>query len=1044
MEVPAPAPVNGSILLATVDQVQGARARYVILSNLSEGAFPSRDSVEPLLALRAGEQPDAAGRLVFAREMLRFLHVLGSADSGVILAYPTTDLKGQELLRAGFLDDLLERLSEEAKASCHTAYPRLHAALVDQPDLAGAPADLRIRAMALASERGEMSELVRLARDPDHHRVLAGTGAALFAHQHRQRGTSFSEFEGMLGDGHAVLELDRLFGPSYIFSPSQLETYIACPFQFFSKYVLELRPVDERDELDEDYTERGSRIHDILENFETLLKQQSGEGDLEQVAAVQVDRVLGEELSGATDLDLGLWEIERGRLIRAIGQYVLQRRAYERDGEFAFAPYKLELAFGEKGAEHPVLELAHGGSTLRLRGRIDRIDVARTPEGLPVPRDRLQERVGAQLHGSEAGGDAPASALRDRGGAARLREGRDGPVRPRLLEPEERGLQADRVWLVGSGPGDPDGSCPGPGRSAPARGFRGPVAEPGLRELLRLPGCLPGAAGSHGGETSRAEPAGPERPGAAGPEDQRRHEDGAQRRGGVMSEPDTRPTGLTAEQHRALEVRDASVALGAGAGCGKTTVLTERFLAEIDGDDGRALSALVALTFTDKAARELRQRIRARCREKLAAGSDAGRWRLVLRALEAAPIGTFHEFSARLLRAHALDLGIDPEFTILNEAVAASLRDQAIRTAVRRMLAERESDLVNLAIDYGLGQIREALGLLLATRAAGDLDAWIELTPEEIVARWSRVWEAQGRPAVLRVLSSVARCCRELLGRIPTSHPKLQERRAELLERLPALESGACSDEQLSEVRRLARVDDLRDKAIWPEPESKEAVKTVFESLRKAIDQVAKRLSVNPASTLESATNSLSLLRLAARARREYEQIKSRRRGLDFDDLLVRTRDLLGAGPDRDVRSLAAQDAIEFVLVDEFQDTDRVQSEILRLLGGDTFFRGRMFVVGDAQAIDLSVPGRRAGDLRPLAQRVSGAGPSGPDRELPECSRGDPLRQRPLRGLLPGRRRGRSGQRSRGRADRDATRRDGQPGGDLLLGRPTPAARRGP
>ena len=183
--------------------------------------------------------------------------------------------------------------------------------------------------MALASEQGELEPLVRLAGDPSHRFVLDGTAAALFTHQRRLRGTAFSEYEGMLQNGAAISEVGRTFDANYRFSPSQLETYIGCPFQFFSKYVLRLEPVVDRDELDEDLTERGSRIHDILENFETLLQEQSAEADLQQIAAIQVDRVLNEQLAAATDLDQGLWEIERTRLIRVIGLYVLQRHSYQ-------------------------------------------------------------------------------------------------------------------------------------------------------------------------------------------------------------------------------------------------------------------------------------------------------------------------------------------------------------------------------------------------------------------------------------------------------------------------------------------------------------------------------------------------------------------------------------------------------------------------------------------------------------------------------------------------------------------------------------------
>src|SRR4051794_21680956 len=125
--------------------------------------------------------------------------------------------------------------------------------------------------------------------------------------------------------------------------------------------------------------------------------------------------------------------------------------------------------------------------------------------------------------------------------------------------------------------------------------------------------------------------------------------------------------GLTDQQSRPLGVRGASVALSAGAGCGKTTVLTARFLGDLAGADRRPLREIVALTFTEKAARELRQRIRAKCREKLAEGDDPAHWRAVLRGLEAAPIGTFHEFCGHWLRSHATEAGIDPDFAVLDE-----------------------------------------------------------------------------------------------------------------------------------------------------------------------------------------------------------------------------------------------------------------------------------------------------------------------------------------------------------------------------------------
>jgi RecB family exonuclease len=382
LRTPSPSPVPGSVRLATIDQAEGARAGWVILADLAEGTFPAREAVQGLLALRPGEGPDEACRASYSREMLRFLNVLGAARSGVILAYPTTDQKGQELLRAGFLDELLLILDEGVDTRCHIALPRIHAALVDAPDLSGSPGDARVRAAALAAERGENTALERLAADPAHRRVLEGTAAALLAARRRQRGTDFSEYEGLLRDGAAILEVDQQFGPSHPFSASQLETYLSCPFQFFAKHVLKLNPVEERDELDEDYTERGSQLHDILENFEEILRQQDGEIDLEAAAQAQIDRVLNREPANASELDLGLWAIERERLIQAIRLYVQQREQYQAEGGPRFAPRMLELDFGTEGAEYPMLEIRDGSRTLRLTGRIDRIDVAEGDSGL--------------------------------------------------------------------------------------------------------------------------------------------------------------------------------------------------------------------------------------------------------------------------------------------------------------------------------------------------------------------------------------------------------------------------------------------------------------------------------------------------------------------------------------------------------------------------------------------------------------------------------------------------------------------------------------
>src|SRR5438128_1822153 len=87
-------------------------------------------------------------------------------------------------------------------------------------------------------------------------------------------------------------------------------------------------------------------------------------------------------------------------------------------------------------------------------------------------------------------------------------------------------------------------------------------------------------------------------------------------------------TGWTDQQTKAIKTRDVSIALSAGAGCGKTFVLTERFLEYFDPRDPDALQPhelghLIAITFTDRAAREMRDRIRRKCYDRLLTANEA-------------------------------------------------------------------------------------------------------------------------------------------------------------------------------------------------------------------------------------------------------------------------------------------------------------------------------------------------------------------------------------------------------------------------------------
>jgi ATP-dependent helicase/nuclease subunit A len=163
---------------------------------------------------------------------------------------------------------------------------------------------------------------------------------------------------------------------------------------------------------------------------------------------------------------------------------------------------------------------------------------------------------------------------------------------------------------------------------------------------------------------------------------------------------------LTAEQEEAAARRTGPLLLAAGAGSGKTSVLVERFVRAVR-EDGIAPGRILAITFTERAAGELRARVRARLLE-------LGE-RQAARDTEGAPIGTFHGFCARLLRVHALAggplAGLDPDFAILDEAAAGRLALLAFRRALAALLAadrpaERRADAVDLVAAYGADRVR--------------------------------------------------------------------------------------------------------------------------------------------------------------------------------------------------------------------------------------------------------------------------------------------------------------------------------------------------
>ena len=303
----------------------------------------------------------------------------------------------------------------------------------------------------------------------------------------------------------------------------------------------------------------------------------------------------------------------------------------------------------------------------------------------------------------------------------------------------------------------------------------------------------------------------------------------------------------TDQQRAAIAMRAHSVALSAGAGCGKTFVLGERFLSYLaphakSGNPAAELSELVAFTYTDRAAREMRDRIRRMGRERLvAAGEDqADYWLDLVRQIDAARISTVHSFCTSLLRRHAVQAGLDPNFEVLDAPLAEALRLECLDDVLRERLILQDAAALGLLRRFGLNSTRDKIAAMLKARDKRDMAAFAGLAPADLTARWDQrrpdvyrsiLQELSRHPSFIETLS-LAR-----MANIP--NPELNQNRQFLAEQLPqlsAVDGPATLIDQLHDATMLGR---SRGEKHWGSDQPlieryKEALKTLREKLRGA------------------------------------------------------------------------------------------------------------------------------------------------------------------------------------------------------------------
>jgi len=403
------------------------------------------------------------------------------------------------------------------------------------------------------------------------------------------------------------------------------------------------------------------------------------------------------------------------------------------------------------------------------------------------------------------------------------------------------------------------------------------------------------------------------------------------------------------EQMPSILKRGTDVAVTAGAGTGKTRTLVARYLSLLLDDV--PLRSVVAITFTKKAAREMRNRVRQEVRRYLDAGQmtdeERTRWQQLYETLDAARIGTIHSLCGELLRNHPAEAAIDPRFETLDEGQAALLLAQAVEAALA--WAADDPQAARLFADFGEWELPRLLTQLLKQR----LDIAALPRPDD----WWAVWEPH-LVAPLRAFVEDAAVQTDFadlltlradgtLSRAEAAGDNLAAPLAELLRLWDVITAARTTDDWATVSAHLAplrgAMKQVGRQANWAPANPKAIIK----ELQIRYDETLKPLvgdGVDLAldQTLASAILP-ELLRLYDYALAAYTRLKEDRRALDFDDLEAGALALLRDHPAARARWQAE---VRALLVDEFQDTNARQRDLLALLNGDA---GKLFIVGDGK-----------------------------------------------------------------------------------------------
>jgi ATP-dependent helicase/nuclease subunit B len=382
-------PEDRTVRVLSAEQVRNLDVPHLFLCGLSESTFPRGRGDDCLYGDAERHRLSEHGVPLGHRsrqsreEMLLFYGCVTRARRSLTLSFPTLNEGGEPLYPSPYLAAILELFEPDAvrAESCSGLDP-----IPGGADECATPADLRVLATSQALD-GRPGLFAAMAGRRDWSGAALGVAAGAEMATARFATRGLTAYEGMLNDPRNLKRLRLRFGARHEFSATELETYAAHPFRFFLAYVLGLEPPQDPGP-GTDFARRGRTMHAAL----AALHRRLCEGAADAIPADALGRMLRSEVealshAGDSPLQRALRRIERQILGKKADQYGGQWDAYLRsllphwDGPPR--PAYFEVPFGNvpededgpSGTIHPVVEFGPDGERVRVRGKIDRVDL---------------------------------------------------------------------------------------------------------------------------------------------------------------------------------------------------------------------------------------------------------------------------------------------------------------------------------------------------------------------------------------------------------------------------------------------------------------------------------------------------------------------------------------------------------------------------------------------------------------------------------------------------------------------------------------------